>query len=77
MKIRVSVRGTVIIHYDIDAFNIDTPSEDIGSDKDALFKCLERGVALNAINPSHECHDSERLAYLLRTVPPELIQSGY
>jgi hypothetical protein len=76
MKITVSVRGTVIIHYDIDAFNVNTSSENIGSDKDALFKCLERGVALDAINPSHKRHDSERLAYWLRTVPPELILSG-
>lgn len=76
MKITVSVGRTVIIHYDIDTFNVNTPSEDIGSDKDALFKCLERGVALDAINPSHKWHDSERLAYSLRTVPPELIRSG-
>jgi hypothetical protein len=76
MKITVSVRGTVVIHYDIDAFNVNTPSEDIGSDKDALFKCFERGVALDAINPSHKCHDSERQAYSLRTVPPELILNG-
>lgn len=77
MKITVGVRGTVIIHYDVNAFNVDTSSEDIGSDKDALFKCLKRGVALNSINPSHKCHDSERPVYLLRTVPPELIQSEY
>jgi hypothetical protein len=77
MKITVSVRGTVIIHYDVDAFNVNTPPKDIGSNKDALFECLERGVALDAINPRRKCHDSERPAYSLRTVPPELILSGY
>ncbi len=76
MKIAVSIRGTVIIHYDVNAFNVNTPPENIGSNKDALFKCLERGVALDAINRRHKCHDSERLAYPLRTVPPELILSG-
>ena len=75
MKITVGVRGTVVIHYDIDALNVNTPPEDIGGDKDALFKCLERSVALDAIISSHKCHDSERLAYSLRTVPLELTQS--
>jgi predicted RNA-binding Zn-ribbon protein involved in translation (DUF1610 family) len=73
MKITVSIRGTVIIHY-IDTLNVNTLPKDISSDKDALFKCPECGVALDSIIPSHKCHDSERLAYLLRTVPLELIQ---
>ena len=75
MKITVSVGGTVIIHYDVDSFDVNTSPENIGSNKDALFECLECGVSLDSITSGYKCHDSERLAYSLRTVPPELIPS--
>jgi hypothetical protein len=45
MKITVSIRGTVVIHYDVGAFNANSLPEDIGT----VATRMHFSNALNAV----------------------------
>ena len=49
MQIRVGIAGQVVVDSQVDAFNVDTASEDIGSDTDALVELLEFLVPLDSM----------------------------
>ena len=67
----ISVRGVrhVIVDDDIDALNIDTTSENVSSNHDALVKFLEGLVLRNTTIQSD--HIREYLSLQLQTVPLE------
>jgi len=50
VEVTVSIRRTVVIYNNVDAFHIDAPTEDIRSDEDAFLECLESSVAFDTIN---------------------------
>ena len=49
MQIRVGIAGQVVVDSQVDAFNVDTASEDIGSNTDALVELLEFLVPLDSM----------------------------
>ena len=53
MQITVSIRWTVIVNDDIDTFNINSTTEYIGRNQDALFERLECGVSTDPIEYSN------------------------
>jgi hypothetical protein len=77
MKITVSIRGTIIIHNDVDTFHIDPSTKDIRRDKDTLLECLEGGVAFDTVDQDKDTVIPQQLTYQLHTVPPEPTPSEY
>lgn len=77
VEVRVSIRGTIIIHNDVDTFYINPSTENIGSDKNTLLERLEGGVALDSIDRDKNTIIPLQLTYHLHTVPPEPNPSEY
>lgn len=50
MKIGVGVGGQVVVNGEVDAFNIDTTAEDVGSNADTLVELLEFLVASDTVD---------------------------
>ena len=48
MKVRIGVRGSIIVDHDVHPLNINTTTKNISCDKDALFESFERGVSRDA-----------------------------
>lgn len=48
MEVAVSIAGSIVVDNDVDTLDIDTTTEDISRYKDALLKCLEGSVSLDA-----------------------------
>ena len=44
MEVRVSIRRAVVVDHDVHSLHIDTTTEDVGGDQDALLERLEGGV---------------------------------
>ena len=72
VEVTISIGRTIIIHDDVDPFDINPPTKDIGSDEDTLLKRLEGGVALDTIDRDENIINSHQLAHQIRTVPPVL-----
>jgi hypothetical protein len=49
MKIGVGVLGEIVVDGQVDLLDIDTTTEDIGSNADTLVEVLELLVALDAV----------------------------
>ena len=47
VEVRISVCGQIVVDGEVDALNIDTTTEDIGSDTDTLVEVLELLVAFD------------------------------
>ena len=60
MKVAVSVRRAIVVHYDVDTLDIDTTTEDVGSDEDTLLERLEGGVASNTVQCMSQVTHNER-----------------
>lgn len=45
MQVAVRVRGTIVVDDNVHALNINSTTENVGSDKNTLFKCLESGIS--------------------------------
>jgi hypothetical protein len=48
MKVAVGVRRAVVVDDDVDSFNINATTKDVGCDKDTLFEGLESSVTIYA-----------------------------
>jgi hypothetical protein len=46
MKVAVGVRRAVVVDDDVDPFNVNATTEDVGCDKDTLFEGLERSLTV-------------------------------
>ena len=44
MKVRVGIRGGIIVDNNVYSLDVNTATENVGSNKDALFEGLERGI---------------------------------
>jgi len=53
VKVRVGIRGSIVVDDDINPLNINATTENIGSDEDTFFKSLECGV------PAYTKHDRQ------------------
>ena len=49
VKVRVSIAGEIVVDGKVDALDIDTTSENVGSDTDTLVEVLEFLVTLDAV----------------------------
>jgi hypothetical protein len=49
VEISVCVLGHVVVDNDIDSFNIDTSTKDVGSNHDTRLEVLEFLVAINSV----------------------------
>lgn len=48
MKVAVGIRRAIVVDDDVDTFDIDTTTEDIGGDEDTSLESFEGLVALDA-----------------------------
>jgi hypothetical protein len=49
MQITISIGRTIVVNDDIDSLDINTATEDVCCNEDALFECLEGSVAVDAV----------------------------
>jgi hypothetical protein len=49
VKVRIGVRGQVVVDGKVDTLNVNAATEDIGSDADALVEFLELLVPANTV----------------------------
>ena len=54
VKVAVSVGRAVIVDDDVDTLNINTTTEDVGSDQDTLLKRLEGSVSRDTDNRGNQ-----------------------
>lgn len=47
MEVAICISGGIVVDNDVYTLHINTTTEDIGSNKDALFERLERGVSFD------------------------------
>ena len=52
MQIRIGICGEIVVDRQVDALNIDTTSENVGSDTNSLVKFLKLFISLNPIRLS-------------------------
>ena len=45
MKVRIGVRRSIVVHYDVHPFNINAPTKNISCNKDTLFESLKCGIS--------------------------------
>ena len=45
MKVRVGIRRSIVIDYDVHPFDVNTATENIGGNKDTFFEGFERGIS--------------------------------
>ena len=54
MEITIGIGRAIIVDDDVDTLDIDTTTEDVGSDQDTLLERLEGRVARDPDNPRNE-----------------------
>ena len=54
MKIAIRICGRIIVHDDIDTFNVDTTTEDICGNQNALFEGFKCGVPADPEVEKHQ-----------------------
>ena len=45
VKVRIGIRRSIIVHDDVNSFDINTATKNIGGNQDSLFKSLEGGIS--------------------------------
>jgi len=47
MEVRVGIRGGIVVDHDVYSLDVNTSTENVGSDEDAFFEGLESGIPTN------------------------------
>lgn len=56
VKVRAGVAGKIVVDGQVDTLDIDTTSEDVGSDTDSLLELLELLVTANTVKELLACY---------------------
>jgi hypothetical protein len=70
VKVRIGIRGSIIVDDDVYPLNVNTATENVGGDKDTFFESLERGISADTKQGcqvrSPEMEGDSNVPFLLR-----------
>lgn len=73
VKVAVGIRRTIVVDDDVDTLDIDTTTEDVGSDQDTLLERLEGSVSRDT---EDECNQALVIPRQRRNLPLLLHKAG-
>lgn len=76
MKIAIRISWAIIIDHNIDTFNINTTTKNIGCNKNTLFERFKSGISINTLK-EYKFESSSKYGKTLQTALPELNQNEY